>query len=114
MSMATRLGGIVIYYGGLPPIKSHDHLTTWSYEITSQTKNIYNKTVPMATKLGRIVTYRNGHLPIKLRHVVLEDHVTDQSHYISPTTVPMTTKLERTVTHLERLLLVKSNDPLTM
>ena len=40
MPLATRLGGIVIYYGGLPPIKSHDRLTTWSYEITSQTKNI--------------------------------------------------------------------------
>ena len=40
MSMAIKLGKMVIYFDGLLPIKSRDFLFTWSSEITWQTKII--------------------------------------------------------------------------
>ena len=65
MSMATKLGRIVTFHEGIPLRKSHDPLTTWSCEITWQTKNIFTTTKPMATKLGSVMTYLEGLLPIK-------------------------------------------------
>ena len=38
MPMATKVGRVVTYHEGLPPIKSHDRLITWSCKITGQTK----------------------------------------------------------------------------
>ena len=32
--MATKLGIMVIYFGDLDPIKSHDTFITWFYRIT--------------------------------------------------------------------------------
>ena len=40
MPMATKLGRMVIYLERLLPIKSHDHIITWSWKITWETKNI--------------------------------------------------------------------------
>ena len=40
MATATKVSGVVTYYEGLPPIKAHGPLITWSCEITWQTKNI--------------------------------------------------------------------------
>ena len=34
MSMATKLGKVLAYYKGLPPIKSCDPFITWSFETT--------------------------------------------------------------------------------
>ena len=34
LTMAMKLGRVVIYYEELPPIKTHDPLIAWSYEIT--------------------------------------------------------------------------------
>ena len=63
--MATKLVKEVTYHEGLPPIKSHDFLITWSCLITWQIKKISTTGVPMATKLGWMVTYLNGLLTIK-------------------------------------------------
>ena len=38
--MATKFGRVVTYHERLPPIKSHDPLTKWPFEITWQTKII--------------------------------------------------------------------------
>ena len=38
--MVTKLGRVVTYHKGLPPIKSNDLLIWWSCKITSQTKNV--------------------------------------------------------------------------
>ena len=40
MLMTANLDWVVAYHKGLPPIKSHDPLTIWSFKITRQTKNI--------------------------------------------------------------------------
>ena len=40
MSMATKFGRIVTSLEWLPPIKSRNHIITWSCEITLQTKII--------------------------------------------------------------------------
>ena len=63
-SVATKLGRMVTYHDGPPPIESSDHLIMWPCKITWQTKNISTTTVPMATKLGREVIYLKGLLPI--------------------------------------------------
>ena len=66
MPMATKFGRVVTCHEGLPPIKPHDPLITWSFEITSQTKTVVSTTrVPVATKLGSKVTYLDGLLSIK-------------------------------------------------
>ena len=63
----TKLGRVVAYHEGLPPIKSHEALITWSSNISWQTKFIINSTtrVVMTTKLGKMVAHLNGLLPIK-------------------------------------------------
>ena len=38
MPMANKLGRVVTYHEGLPPIKPDDPLFTWSCEFTWQTK----------------------------------------------------------------------------
>ena len=40
MSMATKLYRVVTYHEGLPSIKSHNPLITWSYEITWEAGSI--------------------------------------------------------------------------
>ena len=40
MFMATKLGRVMTYHEGLPPTKSNDPLSMWSWEIMWQTKNI--------------------------------------------------------------------------
>ena len=65
MLMATKLGRVVTHPGGLPPIKLHDLLITWSCKTTWQTKNVTTK-VLITTKRGRMVTYFEWLLPITL------------------------------------------------
>ena len=36
MPVTTNLGRVMSYHEGLRPIKTHDPLTMWSYEITWQ------------------------------------------------------------------------------
>ena len=71
MSMVIKRDRVVTYHVGPPPIKFHDSLIMWSFEITWQTKNISTIWVSMATKLDRIVTYRDGLLPIKLHNTLI-------------------------------------------
>ena len=40
MPMTTKLGWVVTYYQGLPPMKPHNTLITWSCKIMRQTKTI--------------------------------------------------------------------------
>ena len=40
MPIATKFGRVVTYYDGILAIKSHDPLTTWSKQITWQSKII--------------------------------------------------------------------------
>ena len=56
MAMATILGRVVTYHEELSPIKSHDPLITWSFEINDK-KNHYISTtwVGMANKTGKMV-----------------------------------------------------------
>ena len=65
MPMATKLCRVVIYHEGLPSIKSHGPLITWSFETTWQTKTISATRVPIASKFWKMVTYLEGLLPIK-------------------------------------------------
>ena len=60
MPMATKLVRGLTYHQGIPTIKSHDPLASWSCKITWQTKNI-----SLAAKLGRMVTYLKLLLPVK-------------------------------------------------
>ena len=65
MPTATTLGSMVTYHEKLLTIKSHDPLTTWSCEITIQTKNISPLAkVPMAAKFGRIELRVMGSCPL--------------------------------------------------
>ena len=71
MPIAAKLRGVT-YYEGVPPIKSHDPLITWSSEITWQTKNITPTAMPVTTRPDRIVTYLGWLLPIKSHdHLIL-------------------------------------------
>ena len=40
MPMTTKLGWVVTYYQGLPPMKPHNTLIAWSCKIMRQTKTI--------------------------------------------------------------------------
>ena len=62
--MATELGRVMTYLEWFLPIKSHDHIITWSYKITWQTNiNIYPfKTMSIAINFGRVGIY-NGEFP---------------------------------------------------
>ena len=72
MPIATKLGRVVTYHKGLPPIKSHDPLITCSFEITWQTGNIISLLhIPTATKLGRMMTYSERLLFITLLNPLL-------------------------------------------
>ena len=48
------------------PLKPHDSLITYYFEITWLTKNMVSTTtMPMTTKLGKLMTYHEGLLTIK-------------------------------------------------
>ena len=55
VSMATKLGRMITYFGGILSIKSHN----------SRSCEISNITVPMTTKLGKMVRHLEGLLTIK-------------------------------------------------
>ena len=66
--MATKLGRVITDLDGLLPVKAHDPLIIWLYEITWQTKTIISP-IPQSLwtpKQGRIVTYLKQLPPIKL------------------------------------------------
>ena len=64
MPMTTKLGSCVTYHELIPPIKTHDHIITWSRDVTWQTiyHHISTTAMPVATKLGRVGKY-NKELP---------------------------------------------------
>ena len=57
MPIATKHGRAVNYHDGLTPIKSHDPLITWFWEITQKIFKYYVFTtkVTVATKLFRMM-----------------------------------------------------------
>ena len=118
MPIATKLGRVVTYHEGLPPIKSHDPLITWSCKITWQTKFIITPLpkVAMTRKLGRMVTltYLEGLLTIKSHNAL----ITWSCKFTWQTKVIISTlrssRLGKLVPHFDRLLPIKSYHPLIM
>ena len=68
--MSTKHGKVVTYREGLPPLKSHNPLNTWSREVTWEIRNIFAATMHMATTLGRKEAFRQG-LPLTKLHYPL-------------------------------------------
>ena len=100
--MANKLWRALTYHLGLPPVKSHGHLITWSTEITWQTKRIISSLTqclwpPSLEGWWLILGYF-------YQKVKWSCEITWQNHYISTTIVPMATKLGRVVTYREALL----------
>ena len=60
MSIPTQLIRVLTYHEGLPPVKTHNPLITWSCKITWQAKNILLSQCPWLTKLGRVLTHHEG------------------------------------------------------
>ena len=102
----------------LSPIKSHDPLIMWSWEITWQTEHFYQSSYGHQT-------LQSGDLPWEtLTHKVIQlfGHVVTwptkiiifhcQSACICTTTIPFATNPGRIVTYLERLPVKKILDPL--
>ena len=102
-AMATKLGRMVTYSEGLPPVKSNDPLITWK-----QTKNI-----PQLLSGYGHQALQGGNLPARA-HTLQDGNLPSRAptHYISASRVPMTTKLGKMVTYLDGLLPIKSHDPL--
>ena len=65
--MATKLGRMMTYLDWLLPIKSHDHMITWSCKITWQTKVIIYPLTPifMGINFGRVGIYNEELASIK-------------------------------------------------
>ena len=72
MPMATKLDKYVTYFEGVPKIKLHGSLITWSCRVMDKLKPFYPTTLmPMATKLSKMVTYTKTLLPIKYHdHII--------------------------------------------
>ena len=115
--MASKLGRMVTYLGGLVTIKWNSVLITWFCKVTWQTKviisllsgclwppNLKDGSSPWWTATHK-VTWPSDFL-------ILWDHVTNQNHYIQTVTVPMAKQPGRMVTYFERLLTIKSHSPL--
>ena len=94
MTMATKLGRMVVYLNGIPSIKSHTTLIVWSCEIMWQTKT----TIPPLPLAYGHQTWQGGNLSWKvLTHkviwhfndVVLHDVVTNWKHFTSSATIPI-------------------------
>ena len=101
----TKLGWVVTYQEGLPPIKSHDPLIIWFCKIIWQTKIIIT---PLPKWLWSpdfagswLALMGSCKVTWPFYHMFLWGHVT-KDDYISTTTVPMATKPGSVVTCLKR------------
>ena len=98
MLMATKRGRMMTSLEWPLPIKSHDHIITWSCKITWQTKIITN---PLTQRLwlsslaGGIIQWGVSFQEVtrSFDHVVLQGHVNYFSCCITTTTRPVTAKL---------------------
>ena len=99
------------------PTKSHHPLTSWSCEITGQTKTITSP-LPKCLQLPNV---QDGDIPSQVpnykviqsfSHMVLQGPLTNKNNYVSIIRVPMATKLNRMMISLDRLLPVLSHGPL--
>ena len=71
---------------------------------------------PMINKFGKQVHLQDLTQMKLIKQALVtslrQDHLRNYNHYISITRVPMATKLGKMITYLDRLLLIKSHDPL--
>ena len=71
---------------------------------------------PMINKFGKQVHLQDLTQMELIKQALVtplrQDHLRNYNHYISITRVPMATKLGKMITYLDRLLLIKSHDPL--
>ena len=65
MHMTTRLGRMVTYHEGLPPIKSNNPLIKWSHD---KQKTIIS---PLPQFLSRVVAYLEVLLSIKSYNILI-------------------------------------------
>ena len=121
--IATKLGRVVTYHGGLPPIKSRDLLATCFSQITWQIKPIVSPLLqclwsPKLAGLWQATPIKSSYLTWRppthdvtwpFDDVVLWNNVSNWSHYISITTVLVSTKLGRVLSYLKGLPPVKSH-----
>ena len=99
MLVTTKVSRMVTYHGNLR-IKSHGLLVPLHYEIRWQIKTIMFSLPQCWTVTWLLVL------------VVFGDHIINKNHYISPSKMSMTTKLGGLVIYFEKLLHIKSHEPL--
>ena len=116
--MTTKFGRVVTYHEGLPHIKSHDPLITWSAEIMWQTKIIMSPIpkCPWPQNLaGQWLTLSRSCLK---SHMVLDSRGLVRSRnkikHISTITMPTVTKFSSVISYHEELLFIESHDSLIM
>lgn len=78
MPIATKLGNMVTYREGHPPIKLPGTLITWSCEITQKTRNMSITGISMVTKRHMVLIY-NEKLSFIKSHVPLITWSCDKS-----------------------------------
>ena len=106
MLMATKRGRVMTYLGWLLPIRSHDHIITWSCNITWQTKII---TYPLI-KCICIWLSVLAEWGYTVRSFLPQAIVNYFSCCITTTTRPMATKRGKVVTYYKKLQPVKSHN----
>ena len=73
MPMATNLGKMVTYYEGLPPVKLHDPLITWSSETHDKLETWYlHYQSAYGHQTWQDLTYRNELLTKKLYDILIK------------------------------------------
>ena len=105
MSMTTKLRRMVTYIEGLLPVKQHDLLTIWCFDITSQIKNIMSSLPQWLWPPNLVVTYNeefpltssshithNSQVTSSFNHVVSLCHVTNSIRYFSTCIRPILIK----------------------
>ena len=113
--MIAKLGRVVAYHKGLPPIKSHDPLTMWSFEITWQIKNMSPLEGAYRQQTWQDYSWLwwpAAHKVAWCVDAVLQYHLTNWNRYIVNNTVPMTNTFGKMVTYNEELILIKSHNAL--
>ena len=115
---SPKLEMVITYNNGLPPIKSHDSLITWSCEITRQIRSLFFHYQSAFDQQNR----RDDNLPgwdlthkvtWPFYHVIFRYNVAKRNHYISTTIMHIATKLGSIMRLLlEGLLTIKSYNSL--
>ena len=79
MPVVTKLGRVVTYSEGLPPIKSHGSLSTYSYNIMWQTEVFIYPLLQCPWPQNLVVWWLtvavNSKATWSFGHMVLQDHV---------------------------------------